>query len=150
MDGRTYKFFKGKPMYPFGYGLSYGEIEYYNIRLSSEQIAIGEDIEVSVRCINRGEMDVKEAVQVYLSDDDASTRVPIWKLVDFIKIDLPSGEEKVVSFKIKAKDMAVITDNGEYKIEPGTFTLHVGGSQPDMRSSCLMGYDPLSAKFLVK
>ncbi len=150
MDGRTYKFFEGTPMYSFGYGLSYGDVEYYDMLLSSGKIKTGEDIEVSIKCINRGNMDVKEAVQIYIKDEDASSRVPKFKLIDFTKIDLPVNEERTVSFKIKSKDMAVINDDGEFVIEPGSFTVWVGGSQPDMRSSCLMGRDPLSAKFFVE
>ena len=150
MENRTYKFFKGKPMYPFGYGLSYGKIEYYDINISGDKISAGEDIKVGIKCINRGKMDVSDAAQVYLRDDNASTRVPKWKLVGFKKVDLPVGKEQTVSFTIKAKDMAVIREDGTEAIEPGIFTLAVGGSQPGFRSSELMGYDPLSAKFLVE
>lgn len=150
MDNRTYKFFEGNPMYPFGYGLSYGAVEYYRIRLSSAKIKLGDDIQVSIRCINRGKMDVKEVAQVYLSDDSATTRVPKRKLVAFKKIDLPTNEEQDLTFTIKSKDMAVITDKGENVIEPGTFTIHVGGFQPDLRSMKLAGYDCLSAKFWVE
>ena len=150
MENRTYRFFKGKPMYPFGYGLSYGAIEYFDIKLSTDRISIGEDISVTVKCANRGKMDVKEAVQVYLRDDNASTRVPMHKLVGFKKIDVPAGEEQEVSFTVKAEDMAVITEFGKKVIEQGTFTLFAGGSQPDLRSSELLGYDPLSVKFLVE
>lgn len=150
MENRTYKFFTGKPLYPFGYGLSYGDIEYYGLSLSSESISFGEDIDVSIKCINRANIDVKDSVQVYLRDDRASTRVPIHKLVGFRKIDLQSGLEKEISFTIKAKDMEVILDDGTSLIQPGTFTIFTGGSQPDIRSSQLMGYDPLSAKFSVE
>ena len=149
MENRTYKFFKGKPMYPFGYGLSYGKIEYYGIHISSDKISAGQDIKVSIKCINRGKMDVSDVAQVYLHDDNASTRVPIQKLVGFKRISLPKDEEQLVTFTVKAKDMAIITDDGKEKIEPGIFTLSVGGSQPGLRSSELMGYDPLTVKFLV-
>jgi beta-glucosidase len=150
MDNRTYKFFDGNPMYPFGFGLSYGAVEYYRIRLSSAKIKIGEDIKVSIKCINRGKMDVKEVVQVYISDDNATTRVPKRKLVGFKKIDLPVNEEQDLTFTVTSEDMAVITDSGEKVIEPGTFTVHIGGFQPDLRSMKLAGYDCLSAKFWVE
>ncbi len=150
MDGRTYKFFDGKPMYPFGYGLSYGKTDFYDVTLSKDVIKAGQSVELTVKCINRGTMDIKETVQIYIRDEDASTRVPKFKLIDFVKADLPKDEEKTLKFKIKAEDMAVITDDGESVIEPGSFTLWVGSSQPDMRSSCLMGQDPLSAKLIVK
>ncbi len=150
MENRTYKFFRGRLMYPFGYGLSYGNIEYYKIMLQGEKIALGEDMPVSIHCFNNGNIDIKETVQVYLRDDDSSTRVPNYKLVDFKKIDLKAGEDKLVSFIVKAKDMEVITDEGENIIQPGTFCVYVGGSQPDMRSSQLLGYDPLAARFMVE
>ena len=119
MENRTYKFFKGKPLYPFGYGLSYGNIEYYDVKLSADKISVGENISVSVKCANRGKMGVKETVQAYLRDDNASTRVPIHKLVGFKKIDLAAGGEKTVSFTIKAQNMAIITEFGKKIIEPG-------------------------------
>ena len=150
MEKRTYKYFDGKPMYPFGFGLSYGNIEYYDVKISCDKIASGSDITVSVACINRGKMDVKEAVQVYLRDDNASTRVPKYTLVGFRKVELTAGKEERVSFTVESKHMAVITETGEKVIEPGTFTLFIGGSQPDLRSSELLGYDPLSVKFMVE
>lgn len=150
MDNRTYKFFKGRPMYPFGFGLSYGDVEYYKIELSSSKIKIGDDIDIRVTLINRGSMDIKEVVQVYIKDDEATTRVPKRKLAAFEKVDLPVDIEKTVEFTIKSKDMAVIKDDGEFIIEPGIFTLYIGGFQPDLKSSKLTGYDCLSAKFWVE
>ena len=150
MENRTYKFFKGKPMYPFGYGLSYGKIEYYDIHISSDKISSGEDLKVSIKCINRGKMDVDDVVQVYLRDDNASTRVPTHKLVGFKKVTLPKNQEQMVEFTVKAKDMEIVTDDGRQLIEPGIFTVYIGGSQPGLRSSELLGYDPLTAKFLVE
>lgn len=150
MDNRTYKFFGGNPMYPFGFGLSYGDVEYYHIKLKSASIKVGEEMTVEVTCINHAEMKVKEVIQLYIRDDNASSRTPKRKLVAFEKVDLPSEVEKTVKFTITPEDMELVTDRGERVIEPGTFTVHIGGFQPDLRSMKLAGYDCLSAKFLVE
>ncbi|MCK5128593.1 MAG: glycoside hydrolase family 3 C-terminal domain-containing protein [Clostridiales bacterium] len=150
MDNRTYKFFGGNPMYPFGFGLSYGDVEYYGIKLKSASIKVGEEMTVEVTCINHGNMEIKEVIQLYIRDDNASSRTPKRKLIAFKKVDLPTEEEKTVKFTITPEDMELITDRGERIIEPGTFTVYIGGFQPDLRSMKLAGYDCLSAKYLVE
>lgn len=150
MEGRTYKFFKGTPLYPFGYGLTYSDIEYYRIYLSDPKINVGDDITVTVSLRNKGKYTASDVVQVYLVDEEASTRVPIRKLVAFKKVILPKDKEVKVSLKILGKDMALVTQEGKSVIEPGRFSLYVGGGQPDRRTAELYSRDCLHIGFLVE
>ncbi|MCK5852566.1 glycoside hydrolase family 3 C-terminal domain-containing protein [bacterium] len=126
MDGRTYKFLRDKPLYPFGFGLSYTSFEYNDLILSSEKIKIGETINLSVNITNTGEIAGDEVVQLYIKDTKASVRVPIKSLCGFVKVHLFAGETKKVNFTIEPSQMTVILDNGTSVVEPGEFEVIVG------------------------
>ena len=139
MNNRTYRYYKGTPLYPFGYGLSYTDIEYKNARMNKTEGNIGDCFTVEVEVKNNGKYKVHEAVQLYVKDIEASTRVPNWQLRGIENVCLEAGETKKVSMSISARDFALITENGECVVEPGTFLIAVGGQQPDERSSNLTG-----------
>ena len=139
MNNRTYRYYKGTPLYPFGYGLSYTDIEYKNARMNKTEGNIGDCFTVEVEVKNNGKYKVYEAVQLYVKDIEASTRVPNWQLRGIENVCLEAGETKKVSMSISARDFALITENGECVVEPGTFLIAVGGQQPDERSSNLTG-----------
>ena len=148
MEGRTYKFFDGAPLYPFGYGLSYSEVEYRDLR-GPDTIEAGEDMPLAVTLRNTGHYDVAEAVQVYLTDKEASARTPRWKLAAFDKVKIKAGESKQVEMTVKADQMVLVLEDGTEVIEPGAFTLHVGGGQPDARTAELTGRTSLEKTFTV-
>ena len=139
MNNRTYRYYKGTPLYPFGYGLSYTDIEYKNARMNKTEGNIGDCFNVEVEVKNNGKYKVHEAVQLYVKDIEASTRVPNWQLRGIENVCLEAGETKKVSMSISTRDFALITENGECVVEPGTFLIAVGGQQPDERSSNLTG-----------
>ena len=139
MNNRTYRYYKGTPLYPFGYGLSYTDIEYKNARMNKTEGNIGDCFTVEVEVKNNGKYKVYEAVQLYVKDIEASTRVPNWQLRGIENVCLEAGETKKVSISISTRDFALITENGECVVEPGTFLIAVGGQQPDERSSNLTG-----------
>ncbi len=149
MQGRTYKFIEEEPLYPFGFGLGYATFRYEGLELSQKTVKAGEDLAVKVRVTNTGRMRADEIVQAYLTDVKASTRVPRWSLVGFRRVHLDAGAGAEVSFTIDARQMSLVNDAGARVIEPGSFTVHVGGSQPDSRSISLLGARPLSADFEV-
>lgn len=149
MDGRTYKFIKAAPAYPFGFGLSYTSFEYSSLKLSSEYIVAGQPIKASVIIKNIGKRFGGEVVQLYLKDMHSSTRVPCWQLTEFRRIELKPGEMQEVCFELPARRMCVITDDGHTMLEPGQFILYVGGSQPDDLSIHLLGKKPVQAVFNV-
>ena len=132
MDGRTYRFFKGEPLYPFGHGLSYTEFKYTNINVSSPRIKATDTVTVSATVENAGNREGDEVVQLYVTDVEASVRVPIRSLVGVERVHLKPGEHRVVSFTLEPRQLAVITDDGRVVVEPGEFRLSVGGKQPGL------------------
>ena len=141
MDNRTYRYFKGTPLYPFGYGLSYNEIAYSDSQISKEKASIGDEITVRTTVKNQGKYSVKEAVQVYVKDVEASCRVPLWQLKGIKVVELAPGEEKQVELTLSKRDFAIIDENGKCIVEPGEFKVSIGGQQPDKRSEELYGRD---------
>jgi beta-glucosidase len=130
MSGRTYRYFKGDPLYPFGFGLSYTSFKYENLKLSSKLVKAGEGIKVSVDVKNTGEVAGDEVVQLYVTDLEASVPTPIRSLAGIKRIFLRPGEKQTVSFPLSVDAMTVIDDAGKRAVEPGSFAASVGGKQP--------------------
>lgn len=129
MSGRTYRYFKGKPLYPFGYGLSYTSFRYSGLKTDKYAIA-GDSVSVSVVVTNAGLRDGEEVVQLYLTDENASTPRPVRQLEGFKRIFLKAGESKTVEFLLTPYQFSMINQEGIRVIEPGWFTISVGGKQP--------------------
>ena len=140
MQGRTYRYFKGEPLYSFGYGLSYTKFAYSNLRVKS--VKAGEPVNVVVDVTNAGERQGDEVVQLYLTDVAASAPVPIRTLVGFERISLRPREKRTLSFTITPRQMSLIDNNDKRVIEPGEFRLHIGGNQ----TSGLNGHFQVSGK----
>ncbi|MCI1965778.1 MAG: glycoside hydrolase family 3 C-terminal domain-containing protein [Oscillospiraceae bacterium] len=149
MENRTYRFFHGSPLYPFGYGLSYTAFSYAKPVISRQNIEAGSNLKVTSRVKNTGSCESDEVVQLYLQDLEASTRVPNYQLAGFHRIHLKPGESAEVTFPVTARQMALIDDAGNCMLEPGKFRVYVGGSQPDPRSAELLEASVLSADFVV-
>lgn len=139
MDNRTYRYFQGTPLYPFGYGLSYNEITYKNAKISRSGGVIGDTVTVTVDVENKGAYEAHEAAQLYVKDMEASTRTPNWQLRGIKNVHLLPGETKQAAFELHARDFALITEDGKCVVEPGAFQIAVGGQQPDARSAVLTG-----------
>ncbi|NEX00958.1 beta-glucosidase [Pseudobutyrivibrio sp. NOR37] len=139
MENRTYRYFKGTPLYPFGYGLGYSKIDYLFASIDKDKGAIGDTFKLKVDVKNTGKYTQHEAVQVYVTDLEASTRVPIRSLRKVKCLELEPGETKEVEFTLFARDFAIIDEKGKCIIEPGKFKISIGGQQPDDRSKELMG-----------
>ncbi|MFC1565156.1 glycoside hydrolase family 3 C-terminal domain-containing protein [candidate division KSB1 bacterium] len=130
MEGRTYRYFKGEALYPFGHGLSYTRFSYNDLRLPETVDMNSRDFSVSVKVKNTGERAGGEIVQLYLTDIEASVPVPVRTLKAIRHILLEPGEEKTVEFKIKTEDLALFDKDFDRIIEPGLFEISVGGKQP--------------------
>ncbi len=130
MEGHTYRYFRGVPLYPFGHGLSYTTFAYSPPVLNDVVIGPGTELTVSVEVENTGDRAGDEVVQLYLKDQVASVPVPVQQLVGFRRIHLAPGETQQVSFTVTPKQMSLILDDGRRVIEPGAFHLFVGGGQP--------------------
>lgn len=130
MAGRTYRYFDGEVLYPFGYGLSYTRFEYGNLTLSKDQIKGGETLVVSCEVKNVGDLMGDEVVQVYLRDEKASWPVPRHSLVGFKRVRLAPQAKVKVQFDINPRQFACVDNDGHWIIEPGSFTAFIGGGQP--------------------
>ena len=139
MENRTYKFFKETPLYPFGFGLSYTTFAYENLQFETERLTAGEELRGRVTIRNTGAVSGDELVEIYLTDREASVRVPIQKLVGIQRVSLAPGEEKIISFEIEAAQFQIIREDGSRKYEAGEFQVSVGGSCPDAYSEMLKG-----------
>ena len=135
MQGRTYRYFKGDPLYPFGFGLSYSNFKYDGLKLSSKQVRSGESVTVTVNVTNTSKRGGDEVVELYVSDVAASVPVSIRSLAGVKRISLKPGEKQTVSFTIASDRMSVIDNNGKRIIEPGEFLVSVGGKQPGFTGS---------------
>ncbi|MCF6356828.1 MAG: glycoside hydrolase family 3 C-terminal domain-containing protein, partial [Draconibacterium sp.] len=134
MKGRTYKYFRGEPLYPFGYGLSYTTFEYSNLKIA-KKAKTGESVTVKVNVTNSGKVAGDEVVELYLKDEEASTPRPIVELAGFNRINLAPGESKTVEFELSARQFSMIGENDKRVIEPGWFTISVGGGQPGLKTT---------------
>ncbi len=132
MEGKTYRFFRGQPLYPFGYGLSYTTFAYEPLKIP-ESLPCGIPADISFQVTNTGERDGEEVVQVYISLPDASNPVPIKTLQGFERIHLKAGESRIVDFTIVPEQMASLDDNQVWVVEAGKLVLEVGGRQYAVR-----------------
>ncbi|HVS14379.1 MAG TPA: beta-glucosidase BglX [Thermoanaerobaculia bacterium] len=123
------------PLYPFGHGLSYTTFEYDEPRPAAATIGPGDPLEVAVTVTNTGERAGAEVVQLYLRDDVASVTRPVMELRRFEKVRLEPGEARTISFRLEPDDLAFYDLEMRRVVEPGTFTLFVGGSSAATRQA---------------
>jgi beta-glucosidase len=150
MKGHTYRYFRGTPLYPFGFGLSYSTFEYPGIEIQAEA-KTGDRISVLVKVKNTGEMAGEEVVQLYLKNLSNQNEPPIVSLKGFERIFLNPGQEKKVEFTLNPRDFSIINDRSERVLLPGAFQISVGGNQPDPtnRISNKTG-NVISSKLIIK
>jgi beta-glucosidase len=130
MDGKTYRYFKGDPLYPFGHGLSYTTFKYGNLKLGSKSYAAGQNVELSVEVRNTGARDGDEVVQLYVTDAEASSPVPVRALKGVRRVHLKPGELRRVNFTLTPRDLSLVDERGRRLLEPGEFRVSIGGKQP--------------------
>jgi beta-glucosidase len=132
MRGRTYRYFAGEPLYPFGFGLSYTTFAYRNLRLPPS-VHTGEKVLVSVDVQNTGKREGEEVVQLYVTDVQVTVPAPIRSLQGICRIYLKSGEKKSVSFSLEPRQLSLIDLQNRRVVEPGIFEVSVGGKQPGFK-----------------
>ncbi len=131
---RTYLYFDKPVLFPFGYGLSYTQFEYTDLRLSPDKIKKDGDLEIQFSVKNTGKVTGDEVAQLYAHDIDASIKVPINQLKRFQRITLVPGESKLLTFKIPASEFSFYsTVANEVQVQPGTWEIQVGSSSKDIR-----------------
>jgi beta-glucosidase len=133
--GFTYRYYKGEALYPFGHGISYTTFKYSDMIIDKTMIVDTDDILVSVKVKNSGDIDGEEVVQLYVKDVESTTWMPIKQLREFRRISLKKGEEKTVEFKLSPiKDMRYYDAlKQNYAVEPGEFEIQIGSSSRDIR-----------------
>lgn len=132
MDNRTYRYFKGEPLFPFGYGLSYTSFDYGDVKTSGNTTTKG-GLEVSVDVKNSGNMDGEEVVQLYVTHE-TDQKAPLYALKGFKRIKLKAGESKNVKFVLSSRELALTNEAGEWIVSPGNIKLTVGGSSPTVET----------------
>lgn len=129
-NGRTYMYFEGEPLYPFGYGLSYSKFTYSKMKMRKTS----EELIVSMKVKNTGSYKGDEVVQLYYRALDSSEKKPLKKLIGFERKSLVIGESKTLTFKIPLKELQYWNENqGEWQLETGRYEFMLGASSSDIR-----------------
>jgi beta-glucosidase len=141
-DGKWFSKFRSNyldvsndPVYPFGYGLSYTSFNYSDIKLSSASLKGNQTLTASVTVTNNGKYDGKETVQLYIRDLVGSITRPVKELKGFQKIELKTGESKIVSFNITTEDLKFYNSDLKFAAEPGDFKVLIGGNSRDVKEA---------------
>ncbi len=121
--------------YPFGYGLSYGEVTYDELALEKETINENEDITLSVKLTNHSDKEVLETVQLYVRDVVGETARPLKELKGFKQVTLAANESQVVTLSLQTKELAYVHQNLEWSVDQGEFTLMVGPNSRELALS---------------
>jgi beta-glucosidase len=144
MEGRTYRYFVGRTLYPFGYGLNYTSYTYSDLR--TEYIADTKQLMIEVSVENTGAYFGEEIVQIYCKDLESIHAARNYQLCAFQRIPLQAGEKKAVRFALGEKAFEVVDKDGKRRIDSSRFRIYAGGSQPDHRSTELLGRKPLQTE----
>jgi beta-glucosidase len=126
---QTYRFFEGKPLYPFGHGLSYTRFHYDQLELPSE-LGARQELTVAARVTNVGKRAGDEVAQVYVAPQQREPRAPLRALAAFQRLHLAPGESRRIELRLAPEAFATINDQGTREYRPGVYRLSVGGGQP--------------------
>ena len=138
MKGRTYRYFEGTPLFPFGYGLSYTTFSYRGLRLPKRTINAGDPLAAEVTVANTGKREGDEVVQLYLSFPNVPG-APLRALRGFKRVHLKPGESQNVRYELKDRDLSMFTEAGEPIIAEGKYSLSIGGGQPATGAPTVLG-----------
>lgn len=134
MNGRTYRYFKGEPLYPFGYGLSYTTFRYGGLNIPST-IDKKANLKISVRVTNTGKKDGEEVVQLYISHPGIKGKNPLRQLKGFQRITLKAGASQLVTFSLTPEQLSLVNEaDGKPYTPSGKLTISVGGGQPGIKN----------------
>ena len=138
MKGRTYRYFKGEPLWPFGYGLSYTSFSYTGLTLPQSSINAGSPLPASVTVTNTGKVAGDEVVQLYLTFPDVPG-APLRALRGFQRVHLEPGASQNVEFQLNSRDLSMVTEAGDIIVAQGRYGISIGGGQPGAGVSSASG-----------
>jgi len=130
MKGRTYRYMTEKPLYPFGFGLSYTKFRFDSINLSSPSISAGGCVKARVTVTNTGKRDAEEVVQLYISRDKRGADEPFASLKGFKRVFIPAGKAKTVEFDLFSAVFETISAEGESVLLPGSYSVIAADAAP--------------------
>lgn len=134
MEGRTYKYFRGNPLYPFGHGLGYSDFRYEKLEVSSREVTRGDQVTLTVSITNTGAYDGDEVVQLYVRDVESRVPQPIKSLKGFQRSFIESGATRTIQIPLSVKELGYYDEaSGGVVVEPGIFEIQVGASSEDIR-----------------
>ncbi len=134
MEGRTYKYMKSEPMYPFGFGLSYTTFSYQKISTNKTTFNENETIQIKATVKNQGNMEAEEVVQLYVSVPTADFRTPIVDLKQFKRVRIKPNQSAEIVFEIPVEKLKSVNNDGDKVLLKGNYKLYIGGSTPFKRS----------------
>jgi beta-glucosidase len=146
MANRTYRYFTGKPLYPFGYGLSYTKFSYSDLCIPSTAVTAGQSVDVDVTISNTGKLAGDEVVQLYLKFP-AVNGAPVIALRGFQRLHLDTGASQKVHFHLNPRDLGMVTEDGNPIIAQGDYTISVGGGQPDTGAQGVSGHFHIDGQY---
>ena len=129
MKGKTYRYFEGTPLYPFGYGLSYSTFHYDDLQVPAT-LQAGDSLRASIKVTNTSQRDGDEVVQLYVSLHNTGLKVPLRSLQGFKRIHLKAGQSQTVSFTLQPSQMAGRDENNAPMVTAGKLSVYIRGSQP--------------------
>jgi len=138
MRNRTYRYFTDKPLYPFGYGLSYTTFSYSDLSLPKASIQAGDPLAAEATVTNTGTREGDEVAQLYLTFPNVPG-APLRALRSFKRVHLKPGESRRVTFELKDRDLSMVSEAGEPIVAEGAYTLSIGGRQPNMGAATVTG-----------
>ncbi len=150
MKERTYKYMKQEPQYPFGFGLSYSNLTYSNLKLNRSKYKLHETIQVTATIKNDSNLDIEETVQLYVSTKDANFDVPQYDLKSFKQVKIKANSSTKVVFDIPVKQIKNYKEDGTLTYVKGNYDVFIGSSLPSKRSYSLGAPTCVKGSFILK
>lgn len=138
MKGRTYRYMTQEPLYPFGYGLTYGDVAVENVQIVAKDV-VSRDVTLQVDIVNRGSVETRDVVQVYVKDPESEFAVPNHSLCAFAKVSLKPGERQSIALQVPGEAFSAVNEDGWCVKDSSHYILFAGTGQPDKRTEALTG-----------